>query len=282
MKHIRLFLLLATVFLASACNGSFQFVHMADTQIGFQDTSARFIHTDTLMQKAVEAVNALRPEAVFITGDFVHQPYGEGDTAVFYEQNAIFEANMQRFNPAIDVRLVPGNHDIRDYSTERRDAYVSLRGYDRFAFRRKGCAFIGFDTNCIKDGAQEAASAQWAWLEGQLRKARKARYTFLFIHCPVIRQRMDEPEGYFNFPTELRRKYLDLFKEYGVDAVFAGHTHQDFTCEVEGVRFYTAGAVGTCLGHGYPGYNVVTVGKDGFEVVYTPTPGVDPKTAKRR
>jgi len=80
--------------------------------------------------------------------------------------------------------------------------------------------------------------------------------------------------SYFNFPKEVRQQYLDLFKKYGVDAVFAGHTHKDYSCEAEGIRFYVAGAVGNCLGRGYPGYHVVSVGKRDFEVVYTATPGV--------
>ena len=61
-----------------------------------------------------------------------------------------------------------------------------------------------------------------------------------------------------------------------MDVVFAGHTHQDYDTVIDGIRFVAAGPVGNTLGHGTPGYNVVTVGESGVEVVYTPTPGVDP------
>lgn len=274
MKPVHLFLTLAVTFMLSACSQEFTFVQMADTQIGFNDNSPHFIHSDTLMQKAVEAVNRLRPAAVIICGDLINQPWGEGDEKVFDEQNRIFEANLKKFDPSIDVRLVPGNHDIHGFSALTLEAYVQLRGYERFAFRKKGCAFIGFDTSRIMDDAPEAAQEQWIWLEEQLRKARNARFTFLFIHCPVFRTSIGEGESYFNFPKEVRQQYLDLFKKYGVDAVFAGHTHKDYSCEAEGIRFYVAGAVGNCLGRGYPGYHVVSVGKRDFEVVYTATPGV--------
>ena len=240
----------------------FLFVHMTDPQIGFRDVSPGYGQTDTLMQKAVALSNALRPEAVFVTGDLVNDP---ADPL----QDAIFTRNLEAL--ASPVWCIPGNHDIQGYTQEKRDDYVALRGSDRFSFRMKGCAFIGLDTNCIKDDAPEAEEAQFAWLTRQLQAARDARYTFVFLHCPVVRESLDEPEDYFNFSQEQRRRYIDLFREYGVDAVFAGHTHCDYTAEIEGIRFYTAGPVGKTLKHGISGLNLIKVTPDTFEVKYLPT-----------
>ena len=130
------------------------------------------------------------------------------------------------------------------------------------------------DSNCIKDGMEEVESEQLDWLEKELSAAKDARYTFVFLHCPVIRESIQEAEDYFNFSMEKRRQYIDLFKSYGVDIVFAGHTHQEYDCTYDGIRFVAAGPVGNALGHGTPGYNVIHVGKDSVEVVYTPTPGI--------
>ena len=225
----------------------FLFVHMTDPQIGFRDNSPEYGQTDTLMQKAVALANAIRPEAVFVTGDLVNDP-------AIPLQNDIFTRNLSAL--ASPVWCLPGNHD--NFS-------------DRFSFRMKGCAFIGMDTNCIKDGDNEAEEAQFAWLTRQLQAARDARYTFVFLHCPLVRESLDEPEDYFNFSKEQRRRYLDLFIEYGVDAVFAGHTHCDYTTEISGIRFYTAGPVGKTLKHGTSGLNLIKVGPCGFEVKYLPT-----------
>ena len=147
---------------------------------------------------------------------------------------------------------------------------------------KEGCAFIGFDTNCIKDGATEAEEEQLEWLEEQFRQMKKARFCFVFIHCPIVREDIDEAEDYFNFSKEQRRRYLDLFKEYGVDAVFAGHTHCQYSTSIDGIGFYTASAVGNCLKHGIPGFHVVKVGGKGFEVIFVPTPGVNPESAKHQ
>ena len=258
MKNQWLILVATTLMLLSGCaDRAFTFVHMTDPQIGFHDDSPEYIHSDTLMQRAVALANGYAPDLVFITGDLV-------DKADDPVQEAIFTRNLAAI--AAPVWLVPGNHDIRGYTPEKREAYVKQRGYDRFAFRHKGCAFIGFDTNCIKDEAGEAEAEQLAWLTEELRKAQRARYTFVFLHCPVVREALDESEDYFNFSTEARARYLALFKEYGVDAVFAGHTHCPYVTEIDGISFYTGTAVGNCLHGAKPGFNVVRVTKKGVEV----------------
>ncbi len=249
---------MAAVLLAGGCaQREFSFVHMTDTQIGFRDTSEGFIRSDMLMQRAVSAANSLKPDLVFITGDLI-------DNAASEEQNDIFERNLAELQAP--VWLVPGNHDIRGFTAEKHDAYVALRGYDRFAFRHKGCAFIGFDTNCIKDGDTAAETEQWDWLVEQLSEARSARHIFVFLHCPIVRTSLDEPEDYFNFSVPQRERYLSLFKEAGVDAVFAGHTHCPYSSEIDGIAFYTGTAVGNCLNHGTPGFNLVRIGPKGIQV----------------
>ena len=258
MKTRWFLLAVAAIMLLSSCTDrAFTFVHMTDPQIGFHDASPEFIHSDTLMQQAVALANDCAPDLVFITGDLV-------DKADDPVQEAIFTRNLEAISAP--VWLVPGNHDIRGYSPEKREAYVKLRGYDRFSFRHKGCAFIGIDTNCIKDEAGEAEAEQWAWLTEELNKAQRARYTFVFLHCPVVREALDEPEDYFNFSKEARARYLALFKEYGVDAVFAGHTHCPYVTEMDGIAFYTGTAVGNCLHGAQSGFNVVNVTKKGVVV----------------
>ena len=264
--------IIVTVFLAllaTACQTQkpFVFVQMSDTQIGFIDKSPAYAHSDSLMKAAVDAANALHPAYVFVTGDLVNDPEDSVQDSVYRTRLAEVKA---------PVYAVPGNHDYLGFTREKQAAYIAHRGYDRFAFRDRGCAFIGMDSNCIKDGVQEAEQEQWEWLEKELAQSKDCRYTFVFLHCPVIRESLDEPEDYFNFSAGQRKKYLELFKKYGVDIVFAGHCHQEYASEVDGIRFVTAGPVCNALGHGTPGYNVVEVSADGVKVDYVPTPGVDP------
>lgn len=262
MKNLSLTFAALLVLAACARVEPFTFVQMSDTQIGFMDRSEGYAHSDTLMKKAVAEVNALDPALVVLTGDLIDEPYNTVQDSIYRVRIAELQAPLH---------LLPGNHDIKPFNTENHAHYVAWRGYDRFSFREKGCAFIGFDSNCIQDGAEEFEAAQFAWLRDELRKARRARYTFVFLHCPVIRGSMDEAEDHFNFTMPKRAQYLDLFKQYGVDAVFAGHCHQDYAGEYEGIRLCTAGPVGRALGRARSGYHVIRVDRDDFTVTYVPT-----------
>lgn len=245
------YILSIVLILATACHPfePFTFVHMSDTQIGFMDDSPAYAHSDSLMKAAVDAANALNPACVFITGDLVDNPADPVQDSIYKTRLAGLQA---------PVYEVLGNHDRRDY------------GF-RFSFRDRGCAFIGIDSNCIKDGAEEAEKAQLEWLTNELDAAAGCRYTFIFLHCPVVRESVDEPEDYFNFSNWQRAQYISLFKDKGVDVVFAGHTHQDYDTTIDGIRFVAAGPVGNALGHGTPGFNVVTVTRDSVSIHYTPT-----------
>lgn len=245
------YILSIVLILATACHPfePFTFVHMSDTQIGFMDDSPAYAHSDSLMKAAVDAANALDPACVFITGDLVDNPADPVQDSIYKTRLAGLQA---------PVYEVMGNHDSRDY------------GF-RFSFRDRGCAFIGIDSNCIKDGAEEAEKAQLEWLTNELDATSGCRYTFIFLHCPVVRESVDEPEDYFNFSNGQRAQYISLFKDKGVDVVFAGHTHQDYDTTIDGIRFVAAGPVGNALGHGTPGFNVVTVTRDSVSIHYTPT-----------
>ncbi len=255
------FFSLALILLVAACNRfePFTFVQMSDTQIGFRDDSPAFCHSDSLMKAAVEGANALHPACVIITGDLL-------DDYSHPVQDSIFKVRLAEFEPP--VYLTPGNHDYHGSSPEKRQAYIDRRGYDRFSFKKNGCAFIGINSNTIKDDVPEMEAEQWDWLEKELAAAKDCKYKFVFQHCPIVRVSLDEEEGYESFPMEKRRKYIDLLKKYGVDIVFSGHCHRHYFSEVEGIRLITAGPVCNPLGHGFPGYNVVTVGKDGVDVKY--------------
>lgn len=250
--------------LLGACQNfkPFTFVQMSDPQIGFLDDSPACTQSGALFNAAVQEVNAISPSCVVITGDLVNSPSDPVQDSVYRAQLSEIEA---------PVYVIPGNHDYLGFTREKQAAYIASRGYDRFSVKLNGCAFIGIDSNCIKEGIDDVEDEQLHWLRNELDAARKCRYTFVFLHCPVIRESIDEPEDYFNFSSEKRRQYVDLFKAYGVDAVFAGHCHQDYSTEIEGIRFITAGSVGNALGHGKPGYNIVSVTNTGIEASFTTT-----------
>ena len=120
------------------------------------------------------------------------------------------------------------------------------------------------NTCFLKDWCIEAEEEHCAWLLKTLALRQGARFRFVFTHCPVIKDSVDEKEDYFNFQSPYRQFYLEQFPGYRVDAVFSGHLHRSRFCETGGVRYYTTSASGLTLGDGTSGLNIVTVYEDRF------------------
>lgn len=245
-------------------SGEMTFVQISDPQIGFMDDSERFCVSEALLNAAVDSINAIRPAFVIVTGDLLHNYL---DAA----QRAIYESGMARIDPGIPVFITPGNHDIPGFNAEKLAGYLDFVGYDRFSFRKGDCALIGFDSCRIKEGSAEAEEEQFNWLCARMEQAGDCRHIFLFCHCPLVREDMEEPLSYENFPVHLREKYISAFKKYGVEALFTGHTHTGGANEIEGIKMINCGPVAHAFNNLPSGINVVKVSRDGFTATFLPT-----------
>jgi len=66
----------------------------------------------------------------------------------------------------------------------------------------------------------------------------------------------------------VRKKFFDLFIEYRVRAVFAGHYHRNSLASHRGIEMITTSAVGRQLGNDLSGFRVVQVFRDRIEHHY--------------
>ncbi len=232
----------------------FFFIQMADPQLGFATGSRDFEAETRNMEQAIAVVNRLKPDFVVITGDFVNNYNSTVQLDEFHRLLGLFDSS-------VPVYLVPGNHDIKKIETGNEiEPYISRYGYDRFSFTHAGCRFIGINSNIIKDGFGQLIVEQDMWLEKELSDTDMAARTFIFMHCPLFARSFEEKETYSNFSMADRNKYMDMFAEYGVDAVFAGHLHNQFDAEEKQIRFITTGPVSKPLGEGgFSGMNLVRV-----------------------
>ena len=209
------------------------------------------------MNKAVTAINQLKPPFVVITGDFVNNSKSK-------EQIAAYKSMIAQIDSSVKVYMIPGNHDIGKVSRASIDNYKKNYGETHFSFRYGDCAFIGIDSNIIKEEDKEREEVQFKWLEQELQKTKDARFKFVFTHCSVFLKRMDEPVNYSNFSLPMREKYVRLFQKYGVNAIFAGHLHNNAYGKVGNMEMITIGPIGKVLGTGYQGMNLVKVYPDRF------------------
>ena len=241
----------------AADSASFFFLQLSDPQFGFMDNNKSISAETEAMNKAVTAINQLKPPFVVITGDFVNNSKSK-------EQIAAYKSMIAQIDSSVKVYMIPGNHDIGKVSRASIDNYKKNYGETHFSFRYGDCTFIGIDSNIIKEEDKEREEVQFKWLEQELQKTKDARFKFVFTHCSVFLKRMDEPVNYSNFSLPMREKYVRLFQKYGVNAIFAGHLHNNAYGKVGNMEMITIGPVGKVLGTGYQGMNLVKVYPDRF------------------
>lgn len=241
----------------AADSAPFFFLQLSDPQFGFMDNNKSISAETEAMNKAVTAINQLKPPFVVITGDFVNNSKSK-------EQIAAYKSMIAQIDSSVKVHMIPGNHDIGKVSRSSIDNYKKNYGETHFSFRYGDCAFIGIDSNIIKEEDKEREEVQFKWLEQELQKTKDARFKFVFTHCSVFLKRMDEPVNYSNFSLPMREKYVRLFQKYGVNAIFAGHLHNNAYGKVGNMEMITIGPVGKVLGTGYQGMNLVKVYPDRF------------------
>jgi serine/threonine-protein phosphatase CPPED1 len=236
---------------------AFFFIQMSDPQLGMITANKDFVKEIELTTQAIEIVNRLAPEFIMLTGDMVNEP---GDLIQIEESLRL----LSRIEPR--YYLLPGNHDIGDSPTpELLAEYRRSFGPDWYSFDVHGRHFIVLNS-CLMyrdDQAREDHQRQWDWLAGDLRRHRGETYPpIVFMHHPFFLHDRREPDQYFNIPLAVRQKYLEIFDEYGIRTIMAGHLHQNNIAEDDGLTVITTGPVGLSLGSEPSGLRIFYIDGD--------------------
>lgn len=239
----------------------FFFIQFSDPQFGFIDDNKSITAEVEAMDKVVSIINRLKPPFVVITGDFVNDSKNE-------MQIDAYKKAVGRIDPHVKVYMIPGNHDISSSTQANIDAYRNNYGDTRFSFQCGDCALVGIDSNVIKNGDVEREEEQFQWLKEELERSKDTKFKFVFTHCSVFLRHMDEPENYSNYSLPMREKYIHLFQEYNVNAVFSGHLHDNAYGKVGDMEMITIGSVGRALGKGFQGVNLVKVYPEWYSSKY--------------
>lgn len=240
----------------------FFIIQVTDPQFGMFESDKGFGMETVLYEKAITAINRLKPDFVVITGDLVNK---KGDAG----QIAEFKRITSGINSKIPVYYSPGNHDIGESPKKSDiDAFIASYGHDRFAFIHKKTLLIGLNSCLIKSSVPDYEQKQFEWLEKELSKGRKAKQIIIFSHYPFFIKSFDEPVSYSNIPPETRKRYIALFDEYNVDVVFAGHLHNNGTAKSGDLEMITTSSVGKPLGNAPSGIRIIKVYPDRTESTY--------------
>ena len=125
----------------------------------------------------------------------------------------------------------------------------------------RGVRLVGINTSLIKS-SDSLETEQMEWLETALSKDSKDEVSLLFGHHPFFMTDIDEPDSYFPIMPEKRRIYFDMFARLDLDGVYAGHRHETFEAEYNGIPMRTTTSAAYQIGKSNPSVRVITV-RDG-------------------
>ena len=239
------------------------FIQLTDPQFGMYAQNADFQQETANFEFAIATANRLKPAFVIVTGDLIHKT-GDKPQADEYQRIA---AKLDR---SIPLYQLPGNHDVgNDPTPESIAAYTARFGPDHYTFRSGSLLGVVLNSALIhspKD-VRLQAEQQHAWLKSELEKAKRdgMPHVVVFQHHPWFAENVDEPDRYDNLPRQERRRYLDLFQQYGVTHVFAGHYHANNVGRYESIEIVTTGAIGKPLRQDVSGLRIVIVRDTGIE-----------------
>lgn len=238
-------------------------IFIADTQIGYYDDNQSYTKDSLNLELTVAKINQVSPDFVVVNGDMTNSSGSK-------KQLACFWSVMRKVSPDIPVWYVPGNHDVGNGTKDEKiEGYIREFGYDRFSFTMGNNTFIGINSCLIKDERSELEDEQFRWLKRAIKAAsRKKNSIYICCHHPFFIKKYDEKITYSNQSHENRDKYWNLFKENGVDAVFAGHVHNDEVSSHDGIAMITVGPVSKALGSGVSGIGICTFEDDVYDYEY--------------
>jgi hypothetical protein len=216
---------------AEVAKGSFSFVQISDSHIGFNKEGINTNVTATLKQ-AIERINALpqQPDFILHTGDLTHLAAAEEFDTL---DQLLKSAKTQK------TFFVPGEHDV---TGDNGKLYLerfgrNSKGHGWYSFDHRGVHFIGL-VNVVdiqQNGLGSLGKAQLEWLEDDLKGRSAETPIVVFAHIPLW-----EVYPQWGWGTNDGAQALSYLKRFGSVTVLNGHIHQTMK-KVEGhVVFHTA------------------------------------------
>ncbi|MBQ6329459.1 MAG: metallophosphoesterase [Kiritimatiellae bacterium] len=198
--------------------------------------------------RAVRAINTLRPEFVMSIGDLI--PFGWlQDEEKVRQQHRVLDERISRIVPPFFCTA--GNHDIcpsyiypngtdcsRAYEISSK-VWKEFRGPAYYSFVRKNVLFVVLNTDDdCRLGVRYCgiSKEQYAWFKKTLDDNRDVRWTCVFMHLPQVWRQKEWLD--FELANLVKRKYT----------VFAGDWHTYVYARRHGHDYYVLSVTGGCTG----------------------------------
>jgi 3',5'-cyclic AMP phosphodiesterase CpdA len=248
---------------------------ISDTHIGDKHAP----HAADNLKRAVEMINARRPDAVILSGDIGENP------------RAWDEAKSILKKLKSPLYYVPGNHDVHSSDVER---YRSAFGKDYYDFEVKNVRFVVIDSQLLGNydvfGAkipeplpattEEESEHMLAWANGLGEKAEKRAGGVVIgvQHIPVFHDGgFPDPKPYWVISEPYRSREMKALRELGIKHMLVGHWHNGRVFEREGITWHVAPATSWLPWGGELGFAMHTITPNGdVRTEFVGLPGVTP------
>jgi hypothetical protein len=184
-----------------------------------------------VFEQVLDEVSFLNPDLIVTVGDHI-QGYLPDSAGIEGQWDYAVQL-MER--TGIEYHLTPGNHDIWDDQSRR--IYISRFGSPDTFFEYLDNLFVIIDVSTAYSVAGLSAG-KVEWLEQILSRSDHYANVFVFYHKPFWCEDMSMGRS---------SRLHDLFKQYGVKAVFTGHYHRHFYAEADSVRYFGVSSSGGSL-----------------------------------
>ncbi len=223
----------------------FTFCLLADTHI---NSGPELVTEDYLrgvnkrVEWVIDDIRRLRPSFVIHLGDIIQPVPGSPERA-----RAISVAKRVMSGLTVPTYYLPGNHDIGDKPARwvrapgvdagNISAFEEDWGPSFQSFDCEGCHFVLLNSP-VMNAIGSMDSPQRSWLQRDLQQHRDQRMFFFSHYMPYL-NRPDEEENYEAIDDPWRGDLLRIFREFSVEAIFSGHTHNLFVDRYGDTDLYT-------------------------------------------
>lgn len=177
-------------------------------------------------EEIMEQGSAAPYDALLLLGDLI---YDEGDPARV--EDVVVAPFARVLETGAELVPVLGNHD---YIGGRQEAILAELGRDHpwYVERVGPVKLVVLDSNVVEDEAQSE------WLRGTLSSPEApGTWTIVAMHHPAY------SAGAHGSDLDVREAWVDLFSEYGIPLVLAGHDHNyERSVPQGGVTYVVSGA----------------------------------------
>lgn len=223
--------------------------HISDLHVSKNDFN------ESAFLKAVDEINALKPDMIILTGDLTNNGY--------YNQFLRAKEYLQMFEAPLFA--IPGNHDAKNLGYQ---TFQEIIGESSWKLTKddENIVVLGLDSTSPDLSEGNIGRLQQVWMENELDKCMLNNdFSIVAMHHHVIPiPRTGRERNILSDSGDI----LESLVNHDVDIVICGHKHVSHLWRMEDTLFVNAGSLSSykLRGKDVNSYNTIQITEDNIEI----------------